>query len=108
MRTRRTCTSAVRKVRSAAISPWRTPNLLIVIGSRAVCQADCSGIGYRSAKAVININGDLDDVSHYNNTLALPGDITQVAERLAACVAAESKKAKSMQQVKAAWLADCG
>src|SRR5262249_57247309 len=59
-------------------------DLLIVIGSRAVCQADCSGIGYRSARAVVNINGDLADATHYNHTLALPGDISAVAERLAA------------------------
>ena len=50
-----------------------------MIGSRAVCQADCSGIGYKSAQAVININGDLADAPHYNNTLALPGDIGAVA-----------------------------
>ena len=43
--------------------------LLIVIGSRAVCQSDCSGIGYPNAKAVININADLSDMLHYNNTL---------------------------------------
>lgn len=58
--------------------------LLIVIGSRAVCQADCSGIGYKNARAVININGDLADALHYNNTIALTGDIGAVAERLAA------------------------
>ena len=58
--------------------------LLIVIGSRAVCQADCSGIGYKNAQAVININGDLADATHYNNTVALIGDIGAVAERLAA------------------------
>jgi 3D-(3,5/4)-trihydroxycyclohexane-1,2-dione acylhydrolase (decyclizing) len=58
--------------------------LLIVIGSRAVCQADCSGIGYKKAQAVININGDLADVLHYNKTLALTGDIGVIAERLAA------------------------
>jgi 3D-(3,5/4)-trihydroxycyclohexane-1,2-dione acylhydrolase (decyclizing) len=58
--------------------------LLIVIGSRAVCQADCSGIGYKNAQAVININGDLADLTHYNRTLGLPGDITAVADRLAA------------------------
>jgi 3D-(3,5/4)-trihydroxycyclohexane-1,2-dione acylhydrolase (decyclizing) len=57
--------------------------LLIVIGSRAVCQADCSGIGYKNARAVININGDLADALHYNNTVALTGDIGVVAERLA-------------------------
>jgi len=56
--------------------------LVIFIGSRGVCQADCSGIGYPNAKAVININGDIDDVSHYANTLALHGDITAVVNRL--------------------------
>ena len=76
--------------------------LLIVIGSRAVCQADCSGIGYKSAKAVININGDLADVTHYNNTLALPGDITEVTERLAATVFTLAKK-----NTAAAWLTEC-
>ncbi|HXF87951.1 MAG TPA: thiamine pyrophosphate-dependent enzyme [Xanthobacteraceae bacterium] len=76
--------------------------LLIVIGSRAVCQADCSGIGYKSAKAVININGDLADVSHYNNTLALPGDISAVAERLAAALEAMSQSAGKQE-----WRAAC-
>jgi 3D-(3,5/4)-trihydroxycyclohexane-1,2-dione acylhydrolase (decyclizing) len=68
--------------------------LLIVIGSRAVCQADCSGIGYKAAQAVININGDLADVSHYNKTLALPGDIGAVCERLAAALPASAKANK--------------
>ena len=71
--------------------------LLIVIGSRAVCQADCSGIGYKNARAVININGDLADALHYNNTVALTGDIGAVAERLAAKLeandAAKNKRA---------------
>ncbi|MCB1760751.1 MAG: thiamine pyrophosphate-binding protein [Gammaproteobacteria bacterium] len=58
--------------------------LLIVIGSRAVCQADSSGIGYENAKAVININADLSDVSHYNQTLALWGDIGANIDRLLA------------------------
>ncbi|MDQ4134702.1 MAG: thiamine pyrophosphate-dependent enzyme [Pseudomonadota bacterium] len=58
-------------------------DLVIVMGSRAVCQADCSGIGYKAAQAVININGDLADAVHYNNTVALIGDITAVATRLA-------------------------
>jgi 3D-(3,5/4)-trihydroxycyclohexane-1,2-dione acylhydrolase (decyclizing) len=76
--------------------------LLIVIGSRAVCQADCSGIGYKKAQAVININGDLADALHYNNTLALVGDIGAVAERLAAKL--EAAKANGN---KSAWLAAC-
>jgi len=76
--------------------------LLIVIGSRAVCQADCSGIGYKKAQAVININGDLADALHYNNTMALVGDIGAVAERLAAKLA----RAKANKN-KRAWLDAC-
>ena len=57
-------------------------DLAIMVGSRAVCQADCSGIGYASAEAVININGDFDDLSHYNRTLGLPGDIGAVIRSL--------------------------
>ncbi len=90
-------------------------DLLIVIGSRAVCQADCSGIGYKSAKAVININGDLADLTHYNNTLALPGDIGIVAARLAERLIEKGQKAykddkdytKNHIVPKALWIAAC-
>ena len=78
--------------------------LLVVIGSRAVCQADCSGIGYKSATRVININGDLADAMHYNHTLALTGDITAVAERLAARLEAMGSKVRAG---KGPWLEAC-
>jgi 3D-(3,5/4)-trihydroxycyclohexane-1,2-dione acylhydrolase (decyclizing) len=55
---------------------------VIMIGSRGVCQADCSGIGYPNARAVININGDLDDLTHYAHTVGLPGDISAVIDKL--------------------------
>jgi 3D-(3,5/4)-trihydroxycyclohexane-1,2-dione acylhydrolase (decyclizing) len=76
--------------------------LLIVIGSRAVCQADCSGIGYRNASHVININGDLANATHYNRTTALIGDISAVAERLAARLEAAKANANKRE-----WLAAC-
>lgn len=76
-------------------------DLVIVIGSRGVCQADCSGIGYKSAEHVININGDLADATHYNRTLALTGDISVVAERLAAKLGGVDKASKK------AWLDAC-
>ena len=62
--------------------------LLVVIGSRAVCQADCSGTGWPKVRQVINLNADPLDVQHYNATLALPGDAAIVAERLTAALAA--------------------
>jgi 3D-(3,5/4)-trihydroxycyclohexane-1,2-dione acylhydrolase (decyclizing) len=58
-------------------------DLLIAIGTRAVCQADCSGTGYPQVQAVININGDALDATHYNRTLALVGDIGVIAGQLA-------------------------
>jgi 3D-(3,5/4)-trihydroxycyclohexane-1,2-dione acylhydrolase (decyclizing) len=76
--------------------------LLIVIGSRAVCQADCSGIGYKNAQNVININGDFADATHYNKTLALTGDIGAVAERLATKL-----QRLNAADNKAEWLAAC-
>jgi 3D-(3,5/4)-trihydroxycyclohexane-1,2-dione acylhydrolase (decyclizing) len=78
--------------------------LLIVIGSRGVCQADCSGIGYKKARRVININGDISDATHYNNTLALTGDITAICDRLAAQLGAMGDKARTGKR---AWLEAC-
>ena len=77
--------------------------LVVVIGSRAVCQADCSGIGFRSAKAVININGDLADALHYNNTTALVGDIGAVAGRLADRL----ESLGALTDAKSVWLSQC-
>jgi 3D-(3,5/4)-trihydroxycyclohexane-1,2-dione acylhydrolase (decyclizing) len=48
---------------------------LIVIGSRAVCQSDCSRTGYPSVKNVVNLNADSFDAAHYNDTVALVGDV---------------------------------
>ncbi|HEX2655621.1 MAG TPA: thiamine pyrophosphate-dependent enzyme [Xanthobacteraceae bacterium] len=78
-------------------------DLLLVIGSRAVCQTDCSGIGYKQAQAVININGEFADALHYNRTLALPGDISAVCDRLAEHLLAHpSATANKMD-----WLTQC-
>src|ERR1700733_5656199 len=56
--------------------------LLIVAGSRAVCQSDCSGVGYPKVRNVININADLADATHYNRTKALVGDLDVIIDRL--------------------------
>ena len=79
-------------------------DLLIAIGSRGVCQADCSGVGYPKAEAVININGDLDDLMHYANTIGLAGDIGVVTTRLLDRIAASNVVDPS---TRADWLAAC-
>jgi len=79
-------------------------DLLIVIGSRAVCQSDCSGIGYPKVRDVINLNLDVDDIRHYNRTLALQGDIGAVLDRLNATI---DRDGCEIDAAKQAWLADC-
>lgn len=79
-------------------------DLLISIGSRAVCQADCSGIGYPQVEHVINVNGDIANALHYNRTLPLTGDIGFVVDRL--CDEIEALAAPS-QTEKAEWSARC-
>ena len=78
-------------------------DVLIVIGSRAVCQSDCSGVGYPHVKQVININGDFSDLNHYNDTLGLYGDIGGILEQLIAAF----PKSIDYLAPKQAWLADC-
>ncbi len=77
--------------------------LLLIIGSRAVCQADCSGVGYPKVQAVININADLADVAHYNATLALPGDIGVVIGQLLRHMSPPQAHSVARQ----AWLDEC-
>jgi 3D-(3,5/4)-trihydroxycyclohexane-1,2-dione acylhydrolase (decyclizing) len=49
-------------------------DLLVAIGSRFVCQSDCSRTGYPEVECVININADPDAATHYGKTIALVGD----------------------------------
>ena len=78
--------------------------LLISIGSRSVCQSDCSGIGYPNAETVININADLSDMMHYNNTLGLNGDIGVILKQLNSAL--QSKKI-NRSNTKNNWIEDC-
>ena len=75
-------------------------DLLVAIGTRFVCQSDCSRTGYPNAKRVINLNGDLDDASHYAHTLALVGGIRRTLEKLNQNLGRGSID-------KTSWLADC-
>lgn len=83
--------------------------LLVVIGSRAVCQSDCSGVGYPRVANVININGDAGDVAHYNRTLALRGDIGAILGQLLPLLEARktSDEARAARLAKNSWLEEC-
>jgi 3D-(3,5/4)-trihydroxycyclohexane-1,2-dione acylhydrolase (decyclizing) len=78
--------------------------LLLAVGTRAVCQSDCSGVGYPLVEQVININADLSDLTHYNRTIALQGDIGVVVGQLLSALEATPD---AHEQARAAWLAAC-
>jgi 3D-(3,5/4)-trihydroxycyclohexane-1,2-dione acylhydrolase (decyclizing) len=58
--------------------------VLIAVGTRAVCQSDCSRTGYPNVKQVINLNADYSDAQHYNMTTALVGDVKETVNSLIA------------------------
>lgn len=75
-------------------------DLLIAVGTRSVCQSDCSRTGYPNVKRVININADVDDAAHYNHTLALVGDVRRTLAHLNETLGGSSGG-------KSSWLAEC-
>jgi len=77
-------------------------DLLIVIGSRGVCQSDCSRTGYPQAQHVININPDLDAAMHYGKTTALIGDGESTLHHLI-----EELKKQNISKKDSAWFEDC-
>jgi 3D-(3,5/4)-trihydroxycyclohexane-1,2-dione acylhydrolase (decyclizing) len=76
-------------------------DLLIAIGTRAVCQSDCSRTGYPAVQHVINLNADLNDALHYNCTLPLLGDLQGTLNRLNELLVA------GPHPTNAEWLGEC-
>ena len=77
-------------------------DLLVAVGTRAVCQSDCSRTGYPGVRHVINLNADLDDALHYGRTLALVGDVRRTLQKLNQVLG----PAKAADR-KSVWLKDC-
>jgi 3D-(3,5/4)-trihydroxycyclohexane-1,2-dione acylhydrolase (decyclizing) len=79
-------------------------DLLVVIGSRAVCQSDCSRTGYPKVEHVININTDLEAATHYGKTTALLGDAAPTLRKLIETLQQKGRKIKSL---KSDWFTKC-
>jgi len=79
-------------------------DLLVTLGTRFVCQSDCSRTGYPHVKRVININTDPDAATHYNKTIALVGDVTATLQKLI-----DELKARNVgkTQLASRWVKDC-
>ncbi|MBW1848826.1 MAG: thiamine pyrophosphate-binding protein, partial [Deltaproteobacteria bacterium] len=79
-------------------------DMLVAIGTRFVCQSDCSRTGYPKVKKVLNINSDINSAFHYSKTIALLGDIETTLLRLN-----EELKKKGVKPGRrpSAWLKAC-
>ena len=80
-------------------------DLLVVVGSRSVCQADSSRTGYPQVERVININADPDAAMHYNKTTALIGDAASTLRQLNQMFRAQFQQPAAGPS---AWLRACG
>ena len=79
-------------------------DLLVAVGTRFVCQSDCSRTGYPKVRHVVNINTDLRDAMHYGRTTALVGDAAFTLRRLNAEL---RQRLGNGEQGESEWLAAC-
>ncbi|MEW6528189.1 MAG: thiamine pyrophosphate-dependent enzyme, partial [Spirochaetota bacterium] len=49
-------------------------DVVVVIGTRAVCQWDCSGTAWKKAQTIINFNINPNHAFHYNKCISIVGD----------------------------------
>lgn len=78
-------------------------DLLVVIGSRSVCQSDCSRTGYPTVRHVININTDVEAAMHYGKTTALVGDAGPTLQKLTERL----RQRRALPEALSPWLAEC-
>jgi 3D-(3,5/4)-trihydroxycyclohexane-1,2-dione acylhydrolase (decyclizing) len=79
-------------------------DLLVAVGTRGVCQSDCSRTGYPAVENVINLNTDPEAATHYGKTIALVGDAALTLLSLNAVLKSHGPKVSSPPS---AWLAAC-
>ena len=80
--------------------------LLVVIGSRSVCQSDCSRTGYPLVKEVINLNADARVALNYNFTTSLVGTVSETLPLLIQEIRSR-KESNGFQSQEDSWLKLC-
>jgi 3D-(3,5/4)-trihydroxycyclohexane-1,2-dione acylhydrolase (decyclizing) len=85
-------------------------DLLLAIGTRFVCQSDCSRTAYLRVKQVININAEIEAAVNYNSdeqsgsSIALVGDVRLTLQRLIRELRDGPPKAEGKQSE---WFSSC-
>lgn len=80
-------------------------DLLVVLGTRFVCQSDCSRTGYPAVEHVVNINADVTAAMHYGKTTAFVGDVSATLRVLNAELRERGGAGRSSAS---RWLVECG
>ncbi|MDY0004074.1 MAG: thiamine pyrophosphate-dependent enzyme [Polyangia bacterium] len=78
-------------------------DLLVALGSRFVCQSDCSRTGYPKVRRVININADPRSALHYGRTIALWGEVAATLRTLSERLGAAGRRGHCAEE----WLTLC-
>jgi 3D-(3,5/4)-trihydroxycyclohexane-1,2-dione acylhydrolase (decyclizing) len=78
--------------------------LLLAIGSRFVCQSDCSRTAYLKVQRVINVNTETEAALHYSDTLPMVGDARLTLQRL---LKELKRKAAKNKNQPSAWFKAC-
>lgn len=79
-------------------------DLLVAVGTRAVCQSDSSRTGYPGAQRVITINTDAHAATHYGRSIPLVGDARPTLAALNQRLAAAPRK---VTEGLSPWLTAC-
>lgn len=79
-------------------------DVAILIGARAVCQWDSSGVAWKKVKQFINFNTNAEDATHYNRTIPIVGDARANVARLIAALRASGFNSVDSPSV---WLRTC-
>ena len=79
-------------------------DLLVAVGTRFVCQSDCSRTGYPNVQRVININTDYHAAMHYGKTIPFVGDAGPTLRKL---IKALKECGVRPPDSPSAWMADC-
>ena len=82
-------------------------DLIVALGTRSVCQSDCSRTGFLSAKKIISINADYHDALHYSHTIALVGDVAATLRRLNRLLKRQGLGGGPAERPTSRWLAAC-
>jgi 3D-(3,5/4)-trihydroxycyclohexane-1,2-dione acylhydrolase (decyclizing) len=77
-------------------------DLLVAVGTRCVCQSDCSRTAYPKVERVISLNAAPEDATHYHDCIPLVGSVRDTLRELNARLA-QRRRAPSPSP----WLESC-